>query len=58
MLLRLCSAATLRYRLAPNYAQFKGVLRQVAAAVGAAAAVRQQYGGGATYYIPSAAVAL
>ena len=38
MLLRLCSAAALRYRLAPNYAQFKGVLRQVAAVVAAAVA--------------------
>ena len=37
MLLRLCSAAALRYRLAPNYAQFKGVLRQVAAAAAVAA---------------------
>ena len=36
MLLRLCSAATLR--LAPNYAQFKGVLRQVAAAAAVTAA--------------------
>ena len=57
-LLQLCSAAALRYRLAPNYAQFKGVLRQVAAAAVAVAAARRRRDGGATYYIPSAAVAL
>ena len=43
MLLRLCSAATLRYRLAPNYAQFKGVLRQVAAAAAMAAVRRRRH---------------